>query len=377
VRRSQTELLILQPTPFCNLDCSYCYLPDRSNRARMSHELVDAVGRLALARGRPARQTTVVWHAGEPMVLPARWYADAFAILERHRPAGVELVHSFQTNATLIDRDWLGLLARDDVRVGVSLDGPQALHDRHRTGRGGAGSHERAMAGVAALQEAGIAFHVICVLTAASLERPEELAEFFLGHGLTSLCFNVEEADGIHAVSSLDDRGIEERYAAFLHRFLAVVERSPRRVWIREIQYCEEAVRHRPLRRFASNHQIEPLAILSVDAAGRVSTFSPELMGVPAADYDDFLFARVEDLERPDDLLRRPAFRRAAAAIEAGRRACRARCEYFRWCGGGAPANKLGETGRLDTAETLFCRLTVKTLLDSYLERTLSARQAS
>ena len=31
-----TRLLILQPTPFCNLDCDYCYLPNRDDTRRMS-----------------------------------------------------------------------------------------------------------------------------------------------------------------------------------------------------------------------------------------------------------------------------------------------------------------------------------------------------
>jgi uncharacterized protein len=30
------ELLVIQPTPFCNLNCSYCYLPDRQNTRKMS-----------------------------------------------------------------------------------------------------------------------------------------------------------------------------------------------------------------------------------------------------------------------------------------------------------------------------------------------------
>ena len=31
-----TQLLILQSTPFCNIDCDYCYLPGRSRTERMS-----------------------------------------------------------------------------------------------------------------------------------------------------------------------------------------------------------------------------------------------------------------------------------------------------------------------------------------------------
>ncbi|MEO1190615.1 MAG: cyclophane-forming radical SAM/SPASM peptide maturase GrrM/OscB [Pseudomonadota bacterium] len=368
MQRAPTELLVLQPTPFCNLDCRYCYLPGRDSKARMSQAVLDQVAHVVLRHGQLASEVTVVWHAGEPCVLPAAWYREAMATLQAACPRGTRLTHSFQTNATLIDEAWLALFAEPNVRVGVSLDGPRALHDAKRRTRAGGGTHSQVMAGVAKLQAAGIDFHVIAVLTAASLTQPRELARFFIEAGITQICLNVEEIDGINAATSLADTGIAAAFSRFLTDFFEEIEAADPRPWVRELQFCEQAVLATGLRATAANHQVLPLAILSVDVAGRVSTFSPELLGVPAPDYDDFLFAELASLRRPSDLLRQPAFKRAAAAIEAGRKRCRKSCEYFRWCGGGAPANKLGETGRLDSSETLFCRLTIKTLLSSYLD---------
>ncbi len=371
VKPARTELLVLQPTPFCNLDCSYCYLPDRNLKTRMSRATLERVGRVILAHGRLAGDLTLVWHAGEPCILPADWYLDAFEILKRHRPAGVRLTHSFQTNATLLDDGWLTLLARPDVRVGVSLDGPAELHDRHRKNRAGRGSFEAVMAGIERLRRAGIDFHIITVLTAASLEQPDLLIDFLLGEGFPQLCFNVEEIDGTNTASSLAGDHAEALFARFLDRLFNALAESANPPWVREVQYCENAVLYTGSRAAASNHQLAPLAILSVAVDGRLSTFSPELLGVSSGLYDDFLFGDLKELESPEQLLTAPALRRAAAAIEAGRAACRRDCAHFRWCGGGAPANKLGETGRLDGSETLYCRLTVKTLLDRFLDSKL------
>ncbi len=343
----------------------------------MSRAVLEATGRVVLSRGRLAERLTVVWHAGEPCVLPASWYQEAFELLERYRPASLELTHSFQTNATLFDEDWLQLLARSDVRLGVSLDGPEELHDLHRKTRSGAGSFKAVMAGLDKLRNAAIPFHVICVLSAASLAAPKRLARFFLDQGLSEICLNIEEVDGINATSSLAGKEAEARYAAFLKAFLDELEAAPQPPWVREVQFCQTAVLEPRPRAPARNHQVSPLAILSVDAAGRVSSFSPELMGMAAPDYGDFLFGDITALQQPDDLLHAPSFRRAAQAIEAGRRRCRANCEYFRWCGGGAPANKWGEAKRLDVDETLFCRLTIKTLLSTYLDRKVAERQRS
>src|SRR5215831_16531197 len=61
-------LLVLQPTPFCNLDCTYCYLPDRSNRKRMRPEVLERTFARVAESDLVSRPYTVVWHAGEPMV---------------------------------------------------------------------------------------------------------------------------------------------------------------------------------------------------------------------------------------------------------------------------------------------------------------------
>nr|MCU0530318.1 GRRM system radical SAM/SPASM domain protein [Cyanobium sp. Prado107] len=63
-------LVVIQPTPFCNLDCDYCYLPDRGNRSRLPLELVDPILRAVLTSPFVGGDITVLWHAGEPLAVP-------------------------------------------------------------------------------------------------------------------------------------------------------------------------------------------------------------------------------------------------------------------------------------------------------------------
>jgi uncharacterized protein len=42
-------------------------------------------------------------------------------------------------------------------------------------------------------------------------------------------------------------------------------------------------------------------------------------------------------------------------------------CAYYGYCGGGAPANKYYENGSFATAETIFCKYSVKLPLDIVL----------
>ena len=71
-------LLILQPSPFCNIDCDYCYLAERSSTKKMSlevlHKTLDRVFESGLVGG----QLSVVWHAGEPLAVPLAYYEEAF-----------------------------------------------------------------------------------------------------------------------------------------------------------------------------------------------------------------------------------------------------------------------------------------------------------
>ena len=134
------DLLVIQATPFCNLDCRYCYLPDRQNTERMSLAVLDRLFARVFESDVVRRGFTVVWHAGEPLVLPPAFYAEAFAIAARHNRAGYPLVHSYQTNATLLDEAWCDFIRRHGIRIGVSLDGPAFLHDRQRVTRHGRGT---------------------------------------------------------------------------------------------------------------------------------------------------------------------------------------------------------------------------------------------
>src|SRR5438093_5440723 len=122
--RGPLELLVLQPTPFCNINCSYCYLPDRQSTRRMSRDTLEQTFRWVFAGDLAREPFTLLWHAGEPLVLPVAWYEEAAELLDRHNTRQVPVVQSFQTNATLIDAEWCEFLRRHSVHIGVSVDGP-------------------------------------------------------------------------------------------------------------------------------------------------------------------------------------------------------------------------------------------------------------
>jgi uncharacterized protein len=377
--RGRLELLVLQPTPFCNLDCSYCYLPDRDDTRRMSLATVETAAARVFEAALAASEVSVIWHAGEPLTVPREWYAEAFARLARLCPAGVRLTHHVQTNGVLLDARWCELVEAHDVHVGVSVDGPAWLHDRHRRTRRGQGTHALVMRGIEALRHAGLPFHVICVLTRESLAHPDEIFDFFAGVGPACLCFNVEELEAANGRSSLagpDRAAIEAEFRAFMTRIVGRLSPSPPPFRVREVDQVIQILRDPAYGTRTGNSQNEPGRIVSVAWDGTFGTFSPELLGVTDPRLGPLGLGNVL-VDALPPRLESAAYRSQHEEVRRGNERCRATCKYFDLCLGGAPANKLGELGRFDGTETMFCRLTQQVVADvvlAALEADLASR---
>ena len=361
------DLLVVQPTPFCNIDCKYCYLPDRNSKAVVAPQTLHNLLSQVFASGWVRGGLSVVWHAGEPMVLPIAFYRDAFAMIEQLRPRDLAVVHSFQTNGTLIDDAWCDFFAEARVNVGVSIDGPRQLHDRNRVTRSGRGTFDRTIAGIRMLRRHAVPFHVISVLSSQSMAAPRDMFDFYVAEGIEHVCFNVEESEGDHVSESFGEAGAETAYYNFLREFWRLTAAMPGKIaYVREIESALQQV-IRPREALFRNQLVEPFAIISMDWAGNISTFSPELLGLKNPVYDDFILGNINRAALVD-LPFAAAFARMRDDIDAGVAMCRENCEYFSVCGGGEPVNKLAENGSFASTETTYCRLTKMRATDLVLD---------
>ena len=117
----------------CNLRCSYCYYRDRGTRGPMSPEVLEAyILQTLRAHGRNA-EVEFSWHGGEPTLAGLDFFRRAVE-LERLHGAGRRIRNTLQTNGILLDDPWCRFFRDHRFLVGVSLDGPRALHDRYRGG---------------------------------------------------------------------------------------------------------------------------------------------------------------------------------------------------------------------------------------------------
>jgi uncharacterized protein len=351
------QTIVLQPTPFCNIQCKYCYLPTRDDTSVMDIDTVIATFQKVFDSPCVGGQITVIWHAGEPLVLPVSYYESAFRAIEELRPSSVAIRHSFQTNGTLVTKEWCDLIRRWNVGIGVSIDGPRRMHDANRVTRSGKGTFDRAIRGARILKEEGIQFHVISVLSKEALECPDELHAFYVEQGIEDVCFNVEESENDHVseLMTLSRESMRDKFHTFLQRFWTISRQNPGITYIREIDGLIPRI-FRPKEAPLSNEQVEPLAMLNVDCKGNVSSFSPELLGYKNERYNNFVVGNVHE-HTIEQMFTSKAMEAMATDIRAGVEACRKECGYFSLCGGGAPVNKLSENGTFASTQTSFCNL--------------------
>jgi uncharacterized protein len=363
------RLIILQSTPYCNINCRYCYLHNRDDRQVMSSEVLDAICEKLLANISHDAAPTIVWHAGEPTVIPVDWYRSAYERLKGAAPhsAGFRI----QSNGLAISDAWIDFLRRSDTRIGLSIDGPQHFHDSRRMTRSGAGTWARVMMSLRRLQSGGINPNVISVLHPDCLSAADEFYAFYKDNSITNVSFSIDEVQGANLKSSFNGKDHKPALTAFLVDLLsrAFADEYPLR--IRDIERISGILTgHRPL----DNEQLEAWQVVVVAANGDVTTFSPELMELPGSAHKTFCFGNIIKDEF-HDILSNALVAATQVEIRRGVELCRQNCRYFDVCGGGAPANKLSEHGSLVSGETAFCRHSLQSAADALIEFLSRARE--
>jgi uncharacterized protein len=353
------RLIVLQPTPYCNIRCTYCYLGNRDDRRLMADSVIEAIREKIFANLAPDAAPTVVWHAGEPTAAPISWYEHAYKRLRDVTPPAASF--AMQSNGIAIDENWIELFRRTNTSVSLSIDGPQHFHDMRRRTRNDKPTWHLAVGALRRLQNAGFEPNVICVLHSDGLARPDAYYEFCRDHMITQISFSIDELEGANRASSFSARDYKQDVTDFL---AAILERAYAEGYPLHVREVERVAAVLTGIAASKNEQIEPWDTIVVAADGGVSTFSPELMEVSASEYPSFVFGNILEGSLQDFGATR-LLKQTAQAITSGVDACRSGCPYFAVCGGGAPVNKISENGRLDSAETVFCRLSVQSAADA------------
>lgn len=176
----------------CNLACDYCYY----SRVGGNPRGVKAIDLTLLRQFFAEYMQTVAhgtasfaWQGGEPTLAGLAFFEAVVAYQADSALPGTTISNAIQTNALLLNDHWAQFFRTYAFLVGVSLDGPEALHDTRRIDRHGRGSFARVMRGLAYLQKHEVDFNVLTVVHQQNVKKARELFAFYKQEGLTWVQF--------------------------------------------------------------------------------------------------------------------------------------------------------------------------------------------
>jgi uncharacterized protein len=176
--------LLTKPTgAVCNLDCKYCFFLSKEmlypgSRFRMADELLETYIR-QLLEAQQIPEVTIAWQGGEPTLMGIDFFKRSIELVMKYKKSGQTIQHTIQTNGTKIDDELAAFFKQNNFLVGLSVDGPQPLHDTYRVNKGGSGSFEQVLRGYQNLQKHNVDVNILCTVHAANADQPLEVYHFF------------------------------------------------------------------------------------------------------------------------------------------------------------------------------------------------------
>ncbi len=177
--------------PICNLNCGYCYyLPKAQmypgSAFQMPDEVLESFTRQYI-EAQQVPEVTFGWQGGEPLLMGIEFYERAVAYQEKYRRPGMRIINTLQTNGTLVDDAWGHFFAEHNFLIGLSLDGPQPMHDAYRRDKGGGPTWDRVMRGLRTLRASEVEVNILCTVHSANATHPTDVYRFFRDEAGASL----------------------------------------------------------------------------------------------------------------------------------------------------------------------------------------------
>lgn len=216
------SVLVKPAGPDCNLRCHYCFylhkqeLFGETTKHRMSLETLEDLVQQVMTQG--TQEVSFGWQGGEPTLMGLDFFKQA-ADFQQRFGRNQKVGNGLQTNGLLIDRDWARFLNRYQFLVGLSLDGPEEVHDRYRLTKGEQGSWNIVENSARLLLDSGVAVNSLTVVNRYSADYPEEIYRYLKEVGFTYMQFiPCLEADPSEPHRPADFSVTPQQFGSFLCR---------------------------------------------------------------------------------------------------------------------------------------------------------------
>ena len=193
MRHKPFQLLIKPVGADCNLRCAYCFYlraaelyPD-SKRHVMTEPVLERVVQSLLSYRFP--ESVFAWQGGEPTLAGIGFFRKVVELEQHWGAAGQSVGNALQTNGILIDDEWCRLFHEYKFLIGLSLDGPEQIHDANRINVGGRGTWAKVMAAAELMRRWDVEFNILCVVNRDNVKLGADLLRWFIEQDFRYLQF--------------------------------------------------------------------------------------------------------------------------------------------------------------------------------------------
>ncbi|MGX9520270.1 anaerobic sulfatase maturase [Vibrio mediterranei] len=169
----------------CNLDCDYCYYLSKEDLLEYKKGCSPKLDDQKLEKfikdyiqGQNTPQITFSWQGGEATMLGLPYFEKIVEFQEKYQPEGVTISNDLQTNGTLLNDKWCKFLKQNNFLVGLSIDGPELLHNTYRTNKSGRGTFKQVMRAVELLHKHQVSFATLTCVNNITSRNPLEVYRF-------------------------------------------------------------------------------------------------------------------------------------------------------------------------------------------------------
>jgi len=177
------QIFVKPAGPLCNLGCRYCYYLDKQHlysngeTFRMTDKLLEDYI-IQHIQASPGETINFSWHGGEPTTRGLDYFRNIVEIQRKHKPPNRRIVNGVQTNGTLLNDEWCRFFAEQGFYVGLSLDGPQEMHDRYRTTKDNKPTYTQTIRGYNLLRKHRVQTEILCVVNEHNAGSPLKVYRF-------------------------------------------------------------------------------------------------------------------------------------------------------------------------------------------------------
>lgn len=176
--------VLAKPTgAICNLDCEYCFFLSKEalypgSPFRMQEDVLEAYIKQVI-ESQQAPQVTIAWQGGEPTLMGLEFFEKSMELVHKYARPAMQIENTIQTNGTKLDSDWCRFFKKHNFLVGLSLDGPEVMHDAYRVDKRGEGTFDQVLSAARKLQQYNVDFNILCTVHARNADHPLEVYRFF------------------------------------------------------------------------------------------------------------------------------------------------------------------------------------------------------